>query len=145
VNIGHRRVHRLVWPLLVPLLGAAVTLAVAVRAEPPPMKELPGSLAMMAAPEGEPLWRSQDSGLSWALYPQLVEVTVLEPMRRPDPSVWWASEAPQGGQLPQGAVLLGLLPESGVQRLLLPQSSGHLVVFSLADGEVLATVALGGR
>jgi hypothetical protein len=143
VNVRHRQVHRLLWPVLLPVLGAAVTVGLAVRAKPPPMDLLPSALAPLPPPEGQPLSVQEQDGLRVALYPDLLEVSVLEPLREPDPSLWLTSSPPQGG-LPSGAVLLGLLPEQGVLRVAMPHTRGHLVVFSLADGQILSTLSLGG-
>lgn len=133
-------------------LGAGV----ARRAPPAVMAQLPSVLRSAPAaggadvrPAGPLRWAGDDSWLGARLrtevYSDAVQLTVLEPLRRPDPLLYW-SPAPSGADsaLPDGAVLLGrVLADPAPQRFRLPpRAEGALLLFSLAHGEVFASLSL---
>ncbi len=103
----------------------------------PPPAPAHGSLR-----RGEELW--EGAQLRTELYAEVVELTVVAPLYRPTPLLYWAPAAPAlGDPLPDGAVLLGPLSnDPRPQRFRLPDSTGALTLFSLAHGEVFASLAL---
>lgn len=142
--------HRWMAPAagLVALGGLATALAV--RPSPATMPALPAALLPEAPPadgpallEGDALW--QGASVRTAVFPAQVALSVLDPLRRPDPLLYWAERAPARGEpLPGDAVFLGAVRDAADQRFTLPRSGGALVLFSLGHGEVFATLSLEG-
>lgn len=142
-----RRRHR--WTallLLVLFLPALLVLVLASRPRPTVAFAVPEALVAEPA-AGEVIF--EDPELLGPVAVRVLRGGVLElaasaPLARPDVLVYWSAEAPAKA-VPAGAYLLGPLGDRP-RRFPLPAEAagvdGHLVLFSLGHGEILATGAL---
>lgn len=142
-----RRRHR--WTsllLLVLFLPALLVLVLSSRPRAATASALPEALTAEPA-AGEATF--EDSHLLGSVGVRVLRGGVLElvpaaPLAQPDVLVYWSAEAP-AKTVPAGAFLLGTLGNRP-RRFPLPAeaggTAGHVVLFSLGHGEVLATGAL---
>lgn len=111
---------------------------------PEPLLQAPKPSAQSIVRQGAALW--EGARLSTTVYPDQIVLTPLEALRRPDPLLYWAPTAADlEGPLPEGARLLGAVEESPEQRFPLSQSNGWVYIFSLAHGQIVARMAVGGE
>lgn len=142
-----RRRHR--WTallLLVFFLPALLVLVLSLRTRPAMAGPLPEVLAAEPA-AGEATFEDPDLLRSVGvrvLRGVVLELVPSEPLAQPDVLVYWSAEAP-AETVPSGAFLLGSMGDRR-RRFLLPAeaggTAGHVTLFSLGHGEVLATGAL---
>lgn len=123
--------------------------ALAARVPPPVMPTLPAPLAASARPAGAPLSSSDTLWTGAALrterFPELLLLSPLEPLRVPDPLLYFSATAPEGEALPEHARLLGAVSDAPEQPFPLPaEAQGHLILYSLGHDRVVAHAALGG-
>lgn len=130
-----RRRHRASALVLALLLPAAYVTALSAR----------------PTPEAAPAARS-DGELAWSLgrdaFGRLVlELDASDTPVIPDALVYWAPAVANAPELPQGAVLLGALPQNAARLFNLPQAAreerGVALVFSLAWQKRVAALPLG--
>ena len=149
MNAALRRTHRTVWLGLALVVPGGLGLALSHHVQRPVMVALPVALTGDRVPDSAPLlvqddlWQGARIRTRLWSSPPVVELDLLDPLRQPDPLVYWTATE-DGGMLPPDAVLLGALPGSGAATFPLPRPGGRLLVFSLAHGKVLAWAALPG-
>ena len=108
-----RRRHRWMTGAMGFVAFAGLMIGIAHRPPSAVMNTLPDALTQqMAVPKAAPnasgdnLW--QGVKLKTTVYPRQVELSVLEPLYRPDPLLYWSEHiAESGAALPPGAILLG--------------------------------------
>ena len=109
---------------------------------PPVLLPPPPSAPGRPLQAGADLW--QGARLSTSIYPARVTLNVAIPLYRPDPLLYWVPQtSPVGQPLPKNAILLGPVAAGpGQQSFRLPQPTGALLLYSLAHGEVFASLNL---
>ncbi len=150
-----RRRHRRVISAVAVFLPLGLGLALASRPTPPIQATLPRELddagaAMQFAPAsgiaedatGQSLALTLGTAASGAPAVR-VDSRLAPPI--PDALVYWSSVPSPGDALPQGAVLLGAVPEDAVRVLLLPAGAervpGRVLVWSVGWSRVVAELA----
>ncbi|MEL6343609.1 MAG: hypothetical protein AAFV53_10800 [Myxococcota bacterium] len=116
----------------------------------PTMADLPAPLVQQTRPSVQPALRSgaglwTGASVETTIFPEEVMLTTIEPLRRPDPLLYYSpNEAAVDAPLPANARLLGAIIDGPDQRFALPANEGWLYIFSLAHGQIVARLALGG-
>lgn len=143
--------HRATFTRLAVILPALFALALATRAPEPTNASLPAP-----APDSVPpiatvlrkhvqLHRGSVYSASFGSDPSAVALVQEGGERAPDVLAYWSETEPRDGELASDALLLGPVGERE-RTYRLPESahdSGWIVLFSLAYGEVVVSIALG--
>jgi hypothetical protein len=152
---SHRIAHRGIFVALALLIPALLAAGIGLRPTVPPITGddtlfLADGFAPKAGEDGVEI---VGVGLRFGLTPRSdgrsVVIRPLETIARPDLLVYWAARPPRPGE-DQGArlaeaQLVGSLSGRSARVLQLPAGTrgGHLLVYSLGHGELLADLALG--
>lgn len=137
-----RRGHRYVFLALTAILPATVVVGLSGR-KPVPSVSLPPVLGA-AEPGGQEVWRRADLFGANRITARLLRrqdrglhMEVTGNVAAPDLLIYWTSNT-AGADLPADAVLLGRFGHSAVVPSNLHGRSGQLVLYSLANHEVVA-------
>ncbi|MCB9758591.1 MAG: hypothetical protein H6739_02000 [Alphaproteobacteria bacterium] len=156
MNAQLRRRHQRALFALTAVLPVGAMLGLNLRAPEPVMDSLPAALSRQPAGDGPALRQAADlwEGATWTTTvtsnggPLVVTLTGREPLRQPEPLLYWSAERPElGGALPRDAWLLGAVPDDPTLRFALPARvpapQGWLLVYALGHSEVVARAPLG--
>jgi len=147
-----RQRHRIVVLSLAVILPAAFAVGIATRKEVPASRPEHGLSEQ--APHQTELWARSDLWQKTAIHTRLlrvgpertlgVELVSTKRIVRPDVQVYWVpGEGDIQHALPDDAFLLGSFDQSSTVPLSMPEAAkeqtGALVLYSLADQEIIAT------
>ena len=145
-----RRRHRVVVTLLLIAVPVGLVLALSARPPLPTTETLPNALADGPGSGGGDVESYDVFGelgiavRGFHAAGAVLELTPSQPLARPDVLVYWAETA-ASDRLPTGAILLGALSDRA-RTYSVPATAasraGHLVLYSLAHQEVVASGAL---
>lgn len=140
--------HRRIFTVLGVVLPVAFGLGIAARKPVPLMSAVPGNLQAASRAPGPLVWERADLFKKAPVQVRLlreggrlaVACVATDDFAKPDLLVYWSQgDAPVTNHLPGNAVLLGAFSSSALP---VPEAaeraSGVLVLFSLADQEVVA-------
>ena len=138
--------HRILTTIMLVVSAGGLGVGLAARRPMPTMTTLPAALSPEAAPITTPLplsWTGEGAPVAALDARGRLSLTLGEPLRRPDPLLYWAPAAGMGqpGEgLPDGAIFLGAVTGDPAQRLALPDAvgPGRLLIFSLGHAQVVA-------
>lgn len=138
-----RRRHRYVFLALAAILPSTAFVGLTGRKPVPPSLSLPPALGA-AKPSGQEVWRRADLfGLNKITARLLrgedrgTHIELTGDLAAPDLLIYWSANS-AGADLPADAVLLGRFGQRAVVPANLHGRSGRLVLYSLANHEVVA-------
>jgi hypothetical protein len=138
--------HRWMMPFVGMIALVGLIAGVSARVTMPVMDQIPGEISLSTEHLQEGLWGALPLSTAWGMDKKGRPTVTLKPnesLLYPELLVYWHTGT-WNGKIGEQATLLGTLSGINARRFVMPSKKGTLVLYSLAQGEVVAVMAVEG-